>query len=93
MSQSDVFDWLVNRRSSGDDSYFLPKEIEKELIKQGKVRGGTGATRGDCFRLWQNGNGCLEMKDYDLKNRTNWLRAFRVKKKYVKVMDHEQSQE
>lgn len=88
MSQHDVFDWLVNRRSMGDDSYFLPKEIEKDLIKQGVVRGGNGVVRGDCFRLWQQGNGCLEMKDFDLKNRTNWLKCFRVKKKYCRVMSN-----
>lgn len=88
MSQSDVFDWLVNKRSSGDDSYFLPKDIEKGLRDQGLTNGALCNIRGDCFKLWQQGNGCLEMFDRDHKGITNWLKCFRVKKKYVKVIDH-----
>jgi hypothetical protein len=88
MSQSDVLDWLVNRRLSGDDSYFLPKEITKGLKDNGLTNGALCGVRGDCFRLWQQGNGCLEMFDQDRKGMTNWLKCFRVKKEYCKVMDH-----
>lgn len=86
MSQSDVFDWLVNRRSSGDDSYFLPKEIMKGLKDQGLTNGALSGVRGDCFRLYQQGKGCLEMFDQDHKGITNWLKCFRVKKEYCRVI-------
>lgn len=85
MGQSEVFDWLVNKRSAGDQSYFLPKEIAKGLKDQGFSDGVTEHLRGDCFRLWQQGNGCLELKDFDRKGITNWLKAFRIKKEYIRV--------
>lgn len=85
MSQSDVFDWLKHKRSCGDLSYFLPKQIERGLRDQGLSNGALVNVRGDCFRLWQQGNGCLEMFDQDGKGMTNWMKSFRIKKEYVEV--------
>lgn len=87
MGQREVFDWLRNKRESGDDRYFLPKEIEMGLKAQGFSNGICEHLRGDCFRLWQRGNGCLEMYDFDTKGRTNWLKAFRVKAEYCRNKD------
>lgn len=87
MSQSDVFNWLLMMRLSGDDSYFLPKEIMKGLKDQGLSNGALSGVRGDCFRLYQGGNGCLEMFDRDYKGMTNWLKCFRVKKMYCQAVN------
>jgi len=84
MSQSDVFQWLLNKRESGDLSYFLPKEIERGLRDQG-LGSRNDRVRGDCFRLWQHGNGCLEMFDQDQKGIDNWHKAFRVRGEYCRV--------
>lgn len=86
MGQVEVYNWLKKMRCSGDESFFYPKEIMKGLKLEGFGDGVVYQTRGDCFRLWQSGNGCLEMHDYDLKGSTNWLKAFRIKKKYCKVI-------
>jgi hypothetical protein len=89
MGQVEVFEYLVNKRSAGDHSYFLPKEIEKGLRDQGLTNGALCNIRGDCFKLWQQGNGCLEMFDADHKGITNWLKGFRVKKVYCRVVCYE----
>jgi hypothetical protein len=83
MGQYIVFEWLKNRRESGDDSFFLPKDIEKALKSQGLINNNS-RIRGECFKLWLQGNGCLEMEDQDKKGLTNWLKAFRIKKEYCK---------
>jgi hypothetical protein len=87
MSQDDVFQWLKDRRSSGDHSWFLPPEIRQGLKDKGLTNGALEHIRGDCFKLWMSGNGCLEMKDFDRKGITNWSKAFRIKKIYVEVYD------
>lgn len=84
MGQVEVFEWLRDQRECGDDDFFYPKEIEKGLRSKGLSNGALEHIRGDCFRLWQSGNGCLEMKDFDLKGQTNWMKAFRVKKQYCR---------
>jgi len=88
MGQFDVFDWLVNRRECGDDSFWDPVDIRKALKVQGFSNGCLEHLRGDCFKLWQGGNGCLEMKDFDVKGMTNWMKRFRVKKEYCRVVEH-----
>lgn len=82
MGQNDVLDWLRNKRELNFDNYYLPKEIAKGLKELGLSNGALWNTRGDCFRLWQQGNGCLEMFDFDKKGITNQLKAFRLKKEY-----------
>jgi hypothetical protein len=84
MGQNEVFEWLRDQREIGNDQYFLPKEISIGLKSKGFSNGVLNNIRGDCFCLWQCGNGCLEMYDYDLKGRTNWLKGFRIKKDYVR---------
>jgi hypothetical protein len=84
MGQHDVFVWLRGCRECGDESFFYPKEIEKGLRSAGLSNGSLEHIRGDCFSLWQSGNGCLEMYDFDLKGMTNWMKAFRVKKIYCR---------
>lgn len=85
MGQAEVFEWLRNKRESGDDSFFYPQEIVKGLKLAGCSNGVIEHTRGDCFALWMSGNGCLEMKDFDDRGMTNWKKAFRVKKSYCVV--------
>lgn len=86
MGQTEVFEWLKKKRISGDESFFYPREIEKGLKELGFSNGTLCNIRGDCFRLWQGGNGCLELYDYDTTGSTNWMKGFRVKKKYCRSM-------
>jgi hypothetical protein len=83
MGQIEVFEWLKKMRRCGDNNYFFPKDITKGLKNQGLTNGCLCNVRGDCFRLYQGGNGCIEMKDFDKKGITNWKKAFRVKEVYL----------
>ena len=85
MGQREVFEWLKMMRLTGDERFFLPKEIEKGLRISGETNGCLCNIRGDCFRLYMNGKGCIELKDFDTKGMTNWMKAFRIKEEYVKV--------
>ena len=86
MGQDQVFQWLKDQREMGIDEYFDPVEITKGLKNQGLSNGQLHGIRGDCFKLWMQGNGCIEMKDFDRKGITNWMKRFRIKKQYCRVI-------
>jgi hypothetical protein len=80
MGQYEVYEWLRNARSSGNEQYFSSKEIEDGLKNNGCTDGQLSHTRGDVIRLYVSGY--LELIDLDKTGLTNYKRFFRIKKRY-----------
>lgn len=76
MGYYEVLNWLVNRRASGDESYFSIPQISRALREQGYSDNNVG---GNCIKLEYDGY--IEAKmSMDIKN---WLRTYRATKKAV----------
>jgi hypothetical protein len=80
MAQRDVYAWLKNRREMGDDSYWHPDEVKKNLREQNIPNGQLWVLYGDIIRLFQSGY--LEMVDLDKSGFSNNKKVYRIKKEY-----------
>jgi hypothetical protein len=74
MSQEQVFNFLKNKRLSGDDSFFTYAEIQDGINTDKE------SIRKDVIKLLLYG--FLESKVKGLFN--NWNRAYRIKEEYIK---------
>lgn len=77
MGYYEVLNFLVNKRASGNESYFTVPQISKALLEKGFSDNAVG---GICLKLEYDGMVEARMNS-DLKN---WLRVYRVTAKAVR---------
>jgi len=71
MGYYEVLNYLVNKRASGDESYFSIPQISKALVELGYSDNGVG---GILLKLEYDGYAEAKMNS----NLKNWLRLFRA---------------
>lgn len=75
MTQSDIFEWLVERRRVGDDAFYSVREI---AALTGNTNGEVySSARAQVNKLYAYGYLEIERKNW-------WHRLYRAKKRYVK---------
>ena len=77
MGYYEVLNFLVNKRASGDETYYTIPQIVKGLLEQGFSDNGVN---GICLKLEYDGYAEARMNS-DLKN---WLRVYRATTKAVR---------
>jgi hypothetical protein len=80
MAQRDVYEWLKYRREIGDNTYYHPEEIKKNLRIHNIPNRHLDVINGDIIRLFVSGY--LEMVDLDKSGFSNNKKVYRIKMEY-----------